>query len=253
MTATTLQKAAGYTIPAPSSAHWQITNSPTIGQAQGLTMRFFIISKTTLKLSGTILSWWRQEKGFLQKYRIMLQSPWNWKQKMRFIQPWLCTGFWPITRGKFLFPTESLWSSSRSSWFSYNNEIELSAVVNLVYLTARDTYRVEREDKAGEGYVDFIFYPERKDMAAILLELKIDHTPEEAIQQIKDRNYALRFSGKLGEDPKFTGKILAVGIGYSRKTKLHACRVEVLWHDLRYSTLEKGDSKPKLKCFTSKL
>lgn len=100
--------------------------------------------------------------------------------------------------------------------------------MNLVYLTARDTYRVEREDKAGEGYVDFIFYPERKDMAAILLELKIDHTPEEAIQQIKDRNYALRFSGKLGEDPKFTGKILAVGIGYSRKTKLHACRVEVL-------------------------
>ena len=97
-----------------------------------------------------------------------------------------------------------------------------------MYLAARDSYRVEREDKAGEGYVDFIFYPERKDMAAILLELKIDHTPEEAIQQIKDRNYALRFRSKLGEDPKFTGKILAVGIGYSRKTKLHSCRVEVL-------------------------
>lgn len=117
---------------------------------------------------------------------------------------------------------------TESPIFSYNNEIELSAVVNLVYLAARDTYRVEREDKAGEGYVDFIFYPEQKDMAAILLELKIDHTPEEAIQQIKDRNYALRFRGKLGEDPKFTGKILAVGIGYSRKTKLHACRVEML-------------------------
>lgn len=39
--------------------------------------------------------------------------------------------------------------------FSYNSEIELSAVVNLVYLAARDRYRVEREDKAGEGYVDF--------------------------------------------------------------------------------------------------
>ena len=30
---------------------------------------------------------------------------------------------------------------------SYNNETELAAIVNLVYLAARDTYRVEREDK----------------------------------------------------------------------------------------------------------
>lgn len=37
---------------------------------------------------------------------------------------------------------------------------ELAAVVNLIYLSARDMYRVEREDKARKGYVDFIFYPE---------------------------------------------------------------------------------------------
>ena len=112
--------------------------------------------------------------------------------------------------------------------FSYNNEIELSAVVNLVYLSARDRYRVEREDKAGEGYVDFIFYPEHKGDDGIILELKIDSTPEEAIRQIKDRKYALRFQGKLGEKPKYTGKILAVGISYSRKTKEHLCKVETL-------------------------
>ena len=39
---------------------------------------------------------------------------------------------------------------------SYNNETELSAVINLVYLAARDEYRVEREDKAGRGFVDFL-------------------------------------------------------------------------------------------------
>ena len=33
---------------------------------------------------------------------------------------------------------------------SYNNETELSAIINLVYLSARDQYRVEREDKAGK-------------------------------------------------------------------------------------------------------
>lgn len=112
---------------------------------------------------------------------------------------------------------------------SYNNETELTAVVNLVYLAARDTYRVEREDKAGIGYVDFIFYPEiDKNADGIILELKVDHTPEEAIQQIKDKKYALKFQGKLGDLPKYTGRILAVGIGYDKANKKHRCKVEVL-------------------------
>ncbi len=115
---------------------------------------------------------------------------------------------------------------TESPILSYNSEIELSAVINLVYLAARDRYRVEREDKAGEGYVDFIFYPERREADAIILELKTDSTPEEAIRQIKDRNYALRFKGKLGEKPKYGGKILAVGISYDRRSKAHFCKVE---------------------------
>lgn len=111
---------------------------------------------------------------------------------------------------------------------SYNSEAELSAVVNLVYLAARDRYRVEREDKAGEGYVDFIFYPDCKSDDGLILELKIDSTPEEAIRQIKDKNYLLRFRGKLGEAPKYTGRILLVGISYQKKTKKHSCRVEAI-------------------------
>ncbi len=118
--------------------------------------------------------------------------------------------------------------NTESPIFSYNNEIELAAVVNLVYLAARDRYRVEREDKAGKGYVDFIFYPEVKGADALILELKVGSTPKKAIQQIKDKNYVLRLRGKLGEEPKYTGKVLAVGISYSKKTKKHVCKVEVL-------------------------
>ena len=101
---------------------------------------------------------------------------------------------------------------TESPIFSYNSEIELSAVVNLVYLSARDKYRVVREDKAGEGYVDFIFYPERKGATGLILELKVDSTPDDAIRQIKEKNYVLRFKGKLGERPKYTGKILTKDI-----------------------------------------
>ena len=111
---------------------------------------------------------------------------------------------------------------------SYNHEIELSAIINLVYLSARDKYRIEREDKAGVGYVDFIFYPNKKDADCIILELKVNHTPEEAIQQIKDKQYALRFKGRLGEEVPYGGRILAVGISYDKETKEHRCKIEVL-------------------------
>ena len=118
--------------------------------------------------------------------------------------------------------------NTESPVLSYNSEIELSAVVNLVYLAARDKYRVEREDKAGRGYVDFIFYPERKNADALIVELKVDSTPDDAIRQIKDKEYALRFKGKLGEKQIYTGRVLAVGVSYSKKTKKHSCKVEVL-------------------------
>lgn len=111
---------------------------------------------------------------------------------------------------------------------SYNHETELSAIVNLVYLAARDSYRVEREDKAGTGYVDFIFYPYDTTADCIILELKVDHTPDEAISQIIDKKYALKFVPKLAGQKIYTGRILAVGIGYWRDSKKHSCKVEEL-------------------------
>jgi hypothetical protein len=119
---------------------------------------------------------------------------------------------------------------------AYNSESELTTLVTLAYLSARDSYRIEREEKAGEGFVDFIFYPEiNRNDDAIILELKVDHTAEEALQQIKDRQYALKFEGKLGEIPKYTGRVLGVGIAYDRKTKDHTCKIEVLREKLAKS------------------
>lgn len=112
---------------------------------------------------------------------------------------------------------------------NYNNETDLTAIVNLVYLAARDSYRIEREDKAGIGYADFIFYPQTNLGAdGIILELKVGHTPQEALRQIKEKKYALKFQGKLGEAPRYRGRILGVGIAYDRETKVHSCKVEVL-------------------------
>lgn len=118
--------------------------------------------------------------------------------------------------------------NTESPIFTYNSEIELSAVVNLIYLAARDKYHIEREDKTGKGYVDFIFFPINPASDGIILELKIDHTPEKALEQIRTRDYLLKFQGRLGDAPRYTGRILAVGMSYDRKTKKHFCKVEIL-------------------------
>ncbi|MCM1155532.1 MAG: ATP-binding protein [Roseburia sp.] len=112
---------------------------------------------------------------------------------------------------------------------SYNNETELTALVNLVYLSARDFYRVEREDRAGKGYVDFIFYPQKNSAeTGIILELKIGKSPDDAIRQIKERGYALQFCEKITGETCYAGEILAVGITYDKNTKKHDCKVETL-------------------------
>lgn len=53
---------------------------------------------------------------------------------------------------EFMAKTLEYVHDTESPILSYNNETELAAVVNLAYLAARDSYRVEREDKAGKGY-----------------------------------------------------------------------------------------------------
>ncbi len=111
----------------------------------------------------------------------------------------------------------------------YNNEESLSALVNLIYLSARDYYLVEREDKAGIGYVDYIFKPiVNNNDDCIIIELKVDNTPEEAIKQIKEKKYALKFEGMLGETKRYKGRILAVGISYDKHSKKHDCKIEIL-------------------------
>lgn len=110
---------------------------------------------------------------------------------------------------------------------NYSSESDLSALVNLVYLSARDSYRIEREDRAGKGYADFIFYPIPPVETALILELKVDAEPETALEQIQEKKYALRLKEMTGER-KVKGRVLAAALTYDRKTKTHRCAVKEL-------------------------
>ena len=103
----------------------------------------------------------------------------------------------------------------------YNDENSLSCVVTLAYLSARDLYRIEREEKTGKGYADFTFHPKRKSDTALIVELKKNETTEKAIQQIKDKEYVQKFKGEYN-------KVLAVAICYDFNNKEHSCKIEEL-------------------------
>ena len=103
----------------------------------------------------------------------------------------------------------------------YNDENSLSCVITLAYLSARNYYRIEREEKSGKGYADFMFHPKRKGDTAFVLELKVDNTPENAIKQIKEKEYYQKFIKE-----NIDRKILAVAICYDKISKKHKCKIE---------------------------
>ena len=106
-------------------------------------------------------------------------------------------------------------------FLQYNNENSLSCVITLCYLYARNYYEVTREDKSGKGFVDYLFTPKKKGYPAIILELKYNKTAQEAIDQIKRKNYVDRVRNFK--------EILYVGINYSidaDEHKHHDCIIE---------------------------
>ena len=95
-------------------------------------------------------------------------------------------------------------------------------MVTLAYLAARDKYRMEREEKSGKGFADFIFHPKQKNFPGIILELKADDTPEAAIAQIRGKEYCEKLRKEKVEH------ILAVGLSYETAKKEHQCVIEEL-------------------------
>ncbi len=114
---------------------------------------------------------------------------------------------------------------------NYTNEADLAALINLVYLHARDRYFVRREQAAGKGVADVAFIPQNpKDTKCrpFIVELKASDSAEQAIKQIRNKNYTAIFEDALTGDAHYAQPPLAVGIAWDPKTKAHECIVEEL-------------------------
>ncbi len=103
----------------------------------------------------------------------------------------------------------------------YNDENSLSCVLTLAYLYARNTYRIEREEKSGKGYIDFAFHPRRQRDIPFIIELKKDDSVDNALNQIKEKEYYIKFKKEYKDR-----ELLLVAICYDSKTKEHSCKIE---------------------------
>ena len=108
---------------------------------------------------------------------------------------------------------------ANASILKYNDENALSCVISLAYYSAQKNYTLHREMPAGKGFADIVFEPNRNcNLPALIVELKWGHSAEEAVEQIKQKDY-------LDCLKNYSGEILLVGVNYD-KEKHHTCKIE---------------------------
>ena len=117
----------------------------------------------------------------------------------------------------------------------YAHEADLAALINLVYLSARDNYFVKREEPAGKGVADVAFIPmdpNNSQLKPFIVELKVAQDTEDAkaaalrsVEQIKEKGYTSTFADNLSGEKPFANTPLAVGISWDPKQKKHACTI----------------------------
>ena len=111
-----------------------------------------------------------------------------------------------------------------SSVIAYNNEASLAATLRLAFYSAIRRWRLVREMPAGKGYADLVLIPLASSPAGtpgVIIELKYDATPADALAQIRERGY-----GRALEGLAAAGQVVLCGIAYDPATKRHSCLIE---------------------------
>ena len=117
---------------------------------------------------------------------------------------------------------QEIHNSTAVSLLDYNDEESLTyCIMTGLLWSTLDDYNYHREDQAGKGRVDLVYEPITDKLPLILIEFKYDSSAEEAINQIKTKEYFKRYTRQYHNT-------VIVGINYSTKTKDHQCMIEKL-------------------------
>ena len=116
-------------------------------------------------------------------------------------------------------------NSPNVSLLTYNREESMvfCLISGLMWQTERE-YEVFRELQSGKGSADLIYVPKRNmHLPILLIEFKYGQSAEEAMNQIKEKEYFRRYI-----DGDYPNDVLLIGINYNPKTKNHQCLIEKL-------------------------
>ena len=116
-------------------------------------------------------------------------------------------------------------NSPNISLLTYNREESMvfCLISGLMWQTERE-YEVFRELQSGKGSADLIYVPKRNmHLPILLIEFKYGQSAEDALNQIKEKEYFSRY-----RDGDYPNDVLLIGINYNPKTKDHKCQIEML-------------------------
>ncbi len=105
--------------------------------------------------------------------------------------------------------------------FNKNKEDVLGIIVEISYYCMNKYYSVKKEDTSTLGRSDISFIPKDNTHIPFIIELKVNSTPEDAISQIKEKEYFNSLSN-------YRGKVLLLGISYDSKKLKHSSKVEFI-------------------------
>ena len=105
---------------------------------------------------------------------------------------------------------------------SYGNEAALHTSLITAMTYARSYYNVLNELSTGKGRTDIVYLPKNNysNYPTFIFELKVDKSPEEALKQIHEKEYAYNI------DSDYKKNMLLVGINYNKSTNKHECIIE---------------------------
>jgi len=105
----------------------------------------------------------------------------------------------------------------------------LKRVIDFAYFNAMTKYDIREEESNGKGDLEYSFYPRKKDETVIIIELKLNSSAENAINQIHKNNYYFGL-----KDKGYTGNILLVGINLNKNKKVYSCKIEEYDNELNF-------------------
>jgi len=119
----------------------------------------------------------------------------------------------------------------------------LKRFIDYSYFNARTKYYIVEEYPNDNGATDIIFLPKEKNKVngeIIIIELKVNSTAKEAINQIYQKKYYNELKKK-----GYYGNILLIGINYNQKKLEYSCVIEE--YNNKIKLLSKSESGAERK------